>query len=410
MRRGRVGVTIAAFAVYAVAVSFSVGGLADGRPWGNGTPYYDSLNVLDGLVPYRDFSLEYPPLSLPVFLAPHLWASAGLLGYIHAFKILMIALGAVALALADSLLRTLQAGPGRRAAALLGIAVAPAAIGQFFLNRYDLWPTALVVAALVAALTMRPGWTGALLALSFAAKFFAIAAVPVFAVYLVRRGGRRALRRAVASAALTTAGAFGYFLVVAPKGLAASVHVQLVRHLETESAGGSFLLALDRLGLYRAHIIAGNPGSIDLAGGVADAVGIASSVLVVLAVGALALHFARSGAPTSQGFVVAVTAAIVSFVTLTKVISPQYLIWVVPLVPLLRGRLAWWAAALFVPALCLSQVEGYGFDGLSIATWSVALLVVRNALLLGLVGVCAAAQTRESASATRSRSASLSPV
>ena len=410
MERPRLGATFAAFAVYAVAVTFSVGGLTDGRPWGNGTPYYDSLNVLDGLVPYRDFSLEYPPLALPVFLAPHLWASAGLIGYVHAFKLLMVALGAVTLALAGYALRKLDTPPRRRAAALLAIAVTPAAIGPFFLNRYDLWPTALLIAALIAALDARPAWAGALLALSVTAKFFAVAAVPVFAIYLLRRGGRRALRRATVSAAVTTVAVFGYFLVVAPKGLAVSAHVQLTRHLETESAGGAILLALDRLGLYSAHVIAGNPGSIDLAGTIADAVGVASSVLVVLVVAALAMRFARDRSPTPHAFAVAVTAAIVAYVALTKVISPQYLVWLIPLIPLVRGRLALCAAALFLSALCLSQVEGYGFDGLSIATWSIVVLVVRNALLLGLVIVCATAQQRESASATRSRSASLNPV
>jgi hypothetical protein len=86
-------------------------------------------------------------------------------------------------------------------------------------------------------------------------------------------------------------------------------------------------------------------------------------------------------------------AAIAAFIAFGKVLSPQFLIWLLPLVPLVRGRRGLTATALLAGALVLTQVWfperywQYVFDG-SLA----AVVVARDLMLVALVGVLASSR------------------
>jgi hypothetical protein len=378
-RGRRLALLSAAVVVYGLCVSFSEGGLNDGRPWGNGDPYYYSLNILDGKLPYRDFSLEYPPLALPIFLLPHLFAGDGLLSYLGAFRAVMAVLGLACLLLAAYVLVRTGADDRRFGLALGAIAVAPALLGHVFLNRYDLWPTVLFMIGLAALVARREGLAAGSLAASFAAKIFPLVVAPIVLLRIHRR------LRAVAIAVAVVVACFGPFVVLAPHGLGASFKVQLGRHLETESLGASLLLALDRLGIYDAHVISGNPGSIDLSGTVPGVLGVLTSVLLAVAVVAVAVLYARCPRESDPALVLAFATAVASFVVFAKVISPQYLDWLIPLVPLVAGRAGVRASVLLLAALPLSQALSYGFSGTRIEAWTVWVLFARNVLLAGML-------------------------
>jgi hypothetical protein len=75
-------------------------------------------------------------------------------------------------------------------------------------------------------------------------------------------------------------------------------------------------------------------------------------------------------------------ASLAAVVAFSKVISPQFLIWLVPLVPLVSGRLGLVASGLLSLALVLTQVEVVYEHPLRAGGWPVWALLARNAVLV----------------------------
>jgi hypothetical protein len=119
------------------------------------------------------------------------------------------------------------------------------------------------------------------------------------------------------------------FAVIGPGGLRFSYWVQLKRGLEVESLGGGILLVLDRLGLHSVTLRDTAVGSRDAVGALPDALAVVSSLVLVVAV----LHVAWVYLRGRRDRVLAAAAAVTAFVAFNKVISPQYVVWLVPLVP-----------------------------------------------------------------------------
>jgi uncharacterized membrane protein len=226
----------------------------------------------------------------------------------------------------------------------------------------------------------------AVLGLAVSAKVYPLVLVPL-AVWLAwrRSGGRRAAI-GVGVLVLVAAAVAAPFAAYAPHGVYDSFHAQATRGLQIESLGASVLLVLDRLGVYRAHVVEtfGVAGR-NLAGGTA---GTASAVLLVLealAVATVWALYARARDLRAQ-LPLAFAAAVAGFLAFTKVFSPQYLVWLLPLV-LVAGDAA--AIALLAVALVLAQVWFFHYHALFGLGWPVWLLLVRDLAMVALYGVLA---------------------
>jgi len=347
------------------------------------TPVYERYGdaiVHGARVPYRDFSVEYPPGALPVFAAPSLVAGKGAFApYRRGFETLMLVCGAIA-----ALIVGIASG-GRVGAALL-TGLAPLALGPVVLSRFDLWPALLSVAGLAAVLLDRRRLGSVLLGVAVAAKLYPGVLVPLAVAYVWRRHGRR---EGIVCAALAAAAAAVFFLpfvVVAPHGVWSSISGQAHRPLQIESIGASFLLAAHQL-FGTALTQVASHGSDNLAGHAPHVLATVQALVSPLVLLALWLSFAR-GEATRERLIRYSAAAVCAFIVFSKVLSPQYLIWLIPLVPLVRGRRGLAAAALFVAALVLTQLWfprhyldlAYGFDAR--ASW---LVLARDLVLLALL-------------------------
>jgi hypothetical protein len=348
---------------------------------------YGDAIVHQGRVPYRDFAIEYPPGALPVFVAPSLVAADGdFERYSLWFELEMLACGAAASALTGFLLARQRVGVARLVGGTLLAGLAPLALGPVVLSRFDLWPAALTIGALAAFVAGRRRLGFVVLGAAVAAKVYAGVVFPLAVAYVWRRDGRRAGLIAAATGVAVVLACFVPFLVVAPDGVWSSLSSQARRPLQIETLGASVLLAAHQLWGYAVSGVASH-GSDNLAGDLPESIAMVQSVLVALALVAIWIAFLR-GRATRDRFLRYSTAAICAFVALGKVLSPQYLIWLIPVVPLVRGRRGVVAAALFVGALVLTQLWFpsryidlvYGLDAR--ASW---LVFARDVLLVALL-------------------------
>jgi uncharacterized membrane protein len=210
--------------------------------------------------------------------------------------------------------------------------------------------TLIALAALAAG---RPRLGFGVLAAAVAAKLYPLVLVPVALLYVRRRYGTREALLSFAALAVVLALFFLPFAVLAPEGLADSLERQAGRPLQIESLGAGLLLAADRLGAYEATVVSSH-GSQNLAGALPDTLADVQTVVQALAVLAVSIVFARS-ARTSPQLFVASAAAVAAFIAFGKVLSPQFLIWLLSLVPLAAARAGPVPAVVFAAALVATQ-------------------------------------------------------
>jgi hypothetical protein len=358
------------------------------------TPVYQHYGnlIADGQVPYRDFAVEYPPGALPMFALPGL-AKPGedqhvTKAFRHTFEAVMWLCGAAALLASAVVLRAVGAARVRLWAALGFAALAPLALGSVMLSRFDLWPTALMLAALAAVVSDRVRIGSGLLGAAVSAKLFPAVLVPLAVAYAWRRRGRREALVCLAIVVCVVAVVFAPFVALAPGGVWRSLRDQLTRPLQIESLGSAMLLAAHHLWGFGIRMETSH-GSQNLAGHAPRVLAIVLSIVQVVALLGVWAWFAR-GPATRERLVRASAAALVAFVALGKVLSPQFLIWLVPLVPLVRGRRGLWASALLGGALVFTQLW-FPFRYLALVndfdTAASTFVVVRDATLVLLLVV-----------------------
>ena len=344
-----------------------------------------AASIRAGDVPYRDFAFEYPPAALAPMLLPAYMSWS----YATSFAALMGVCGAACIAVSASALRAVGADVDRTWAALLAIGVAPLVLGSLFDTRFDLWPTLLAVGALAALVRERPVLSGALLGLGFAAKLWPAVLLPIGLAYLWRRRGRASALTHLAAFVAVAAACFLPFVIIAPHGLRAMFADQLGRPLQVESLGAAVLMAAEHLGL-RPLTTIDSHGAQALSGRGAGLAANLSTLLEVATVVAIWVVFARRRNPNREAVLLAAAAAVAALVAFDRVLSPQYLIWIVPFIPLVRGWRGVYASGLLFLALGLTQTW-FPWHYWSLATdhappWSWYLLV-RDVALVLIAGV-----------------------
>jgi hypothetical protein len=339
------------------------------------------LQVLAGSIPYLDFTLEYPPLALVPMTLPLLAAPAGGiddLGYIWRFVAVQ-----GALAVAAGWLLFQATGRSRSTlvlwAVLVGLAWASVAL------RYDLWPVLCVLVA-VLVVDRRPGVAGVALGLGTMLKLYPLALLPVLGAYaLAGRDRAGFVRLLVGCASVVIVVMAAQWVLAGPASLQWLVYQQ-DRGLQIESLGAGLFLGL--------HALVGQPvdvayafGSIQVQAPGSDLVVAASPIAlmallgIVTAVAATRFRrdYSRFGRVPSASVQVASAAAITVLLVGSKVVSVQYVIWLLPFAILLPLRMRWLLVTVTALSTAIYTTDYTGL--LRLETPVIAALLVRNVLL-----------------------------
>ena len=343
--------------------------------------YADLLHA--GQLPYVDFGFEYPPLAaIPIWLAgvPGLEDPT----YAVSFGVLM----ALCLLAAQQLAARL-AGGGRAGLTVAWLLVAsPVLIGASLRTHFDALPIALALGGLLALARDRHALGFALLGVGTMTKLFPGLLAVIALVWLA--GGRGEWRAAWRGAAVFAAVLIAISLPLAGAGYVESFRFHLDRPVQIESTAASVLFALGGSDVTGTNLRPDRFKSNGLDGGHADVVEGVFTFLLVLALWAVAWLAAQSR--DARHMVLCGFAALLAFVTLGKVFSPQYVIWLAPF-----AALAWaWGrravALLTAAAIVLTHLEfpSRYFDLINVQTEVVVIVAARNALLLAALATLAA--------------------
>jgi hypothetical protein len=343
--------------------------------------YYDYADAaMYAQVPYRDYLVEYPILSFPLFLLPRLFAR-DFATYCIAFGIEMLLFDIAAIVL---IARHVAQTEGARhvAGRLCWYTVFCTSLAPIVVGRFELAPMVLGFAAACWWFSGRSVLGGFTAGLGALMKLYPglIAALAIFWEAARLRTSRA--RGALAFFLVIAAGAAGWFLV-GGANVVDSLRYHAERGLGIETLYAGVVLAWGQFaGVNIPWVI--EHKAVHLVPQWGARLAALATPLEMAALVVVLVQFARSG--MREGVRYAGAAVLAALVT-SKVLSPQYLVWLFPFVVVLGGwtgtRARWLflfvcaTTALIYPGPAFAQIlDGQG--------QAIFLLNLRNVLLLAL--------------------------
>jgi hypothetical protein len=339
--------------------------------------------------PYSMTPFEYPPLTLvPLMIPPDVLPFAR---YALEFKIEMVVVFALNAIVTTWAAVGLWASSRRALAAAIVLAATVPATGLIALNRFDA-TVGLVIALTVLCLAYRRWALAALfVGLGFSLKLMPIVLLPL--VFVLARRWRLVWRAGLAALAGMVVPFVPFLIQGGTSIFSTTVGTQTARGLQIETVAASpFLLrSIIDPGSVRVLVPQGGSPSI-LARGAAQVSSLAPLlVLAFVLVAYLVIWDVRDRIrETPEAVPVAILALMVAAMCGNKVLSPQHLIWVLPVVALALVTTRWSLrvpALLMFAAMILTQIvyPRMYFDLMMLRPAAIFVVVARNVVLLAVL-------------------------
>jgi uncharacterized membrane protein len=348
--------------------------------------------LLQGQLPYRDFPLEYPPLALLAFGLPWLLAAGRTLGYSdYAWHFLVLnVLWSTLLALALARIAT-QQRPADSPTRAVGVYTLLVIVSAPLLPwRYDLFPALLTLLALLAVLADRPTLAGVWIGLGIAAKLYPIMLLPICGAYYLAGRSHRSLFRLGLGCVIAIGVVLLPYLLVDPGGWLSFLRYHQQRGLQLESLPAGAIVLVHTLGFTRVDLVF-LYGALQLVSPLADIAVLWQPIVFSIVIGVVFVscwgrfrhEYATNGAIADASLIAYIVVALLAFIVTNKVFSAQYIVWLLPFVPLLRPR-----QIVALTILCGLTILIFPFlyaDLLAFQIVPVVLLNLRNALAVAVM-------------------------
>jgi hypothetical protein len=358
---------------------------------GTGLYYQYGSALVAGQVPYRDVFVEYPPVALVFFALPRV-IGASFRWYYVWYQVEVVAADLVVL-VALYAARERDEAPWRVLAPYTALLLA---VGPITLHQYDIFPAALTLGAVICHARRRDTAAWVLLAVATMTKVYPVLLAPVFLMLDDRPVGPR-VRRAVVVFTATVLAVLSPLLAIAPSSLLRMVAFHSERGIHLDSMYSTIAFAARSLGLTIVGIVL-TYRSWNITGPAADLLARAATpVLTAALIASYAFiyrHMKRVGGAAVRDIRLTATSSALVLLTglvTSKVLSPQYLIWLLPLLPLVVRPRRWlvWSVFAVVGPLTYYIYPLHYTELLERDARTIAALAGRNLLLLTLTLIVA---------------------
>jgi hypothetical protein len=344
--------------------------------------YYDyASQALQGQVPYRDYVVEYPILTFPLFLIPRLLAP-DFASYCIAFATEMLLCDVAAILLIACHVAQTE-GTERVAGRLAWYTVCCASLAPLVVGRFELAPMVLAFAAArwwFAGRNVLGGLTAGLGALM---KVFPALVAILAAVWEVAQLRTTRCRGSLIFFLTMGIGMIGWFLLGGANVLD-SFRYHAARGLGIETLYAGVVLAWGKLaGIDVPWVL--EHKAVHLVPEWGSRLAALAAPLQAAAILLVLVQFGRSG--MADGVRYSGAAVLASLVT-SKVLSPQYLVWLFPFIVVLDGWTGTRARWLFLFCCLITALiyPGPAFAQLlDHQGTAIFLLNLRNLLLLAIL-------------------------
>jgi len=353
-------------------------------------------SIIAGQQPFSDFSVEYPPLTLILFIIPG-FVARYVGDFVTVFRIEMAIFDLGCLLLIGKLATLAFGSETKRMLLALMLYIVLTAISfQLIYDRFDMVVAFLLLLAIYLA-TIRRRWTGAYIAIWVAAliKLFPVILFPLFLTMHMRESRNRneVVNRFGLSVLVAIGAIIAVSFLVGDWSSVFAYHGKRGIQVESLYSAVALLASLAGLPAQIKHEFGAYQITDSFTPFLAQAsfVFMAFSLLAVYYFFWRAIRKSKDDTANSARFIWSVLTALLAFVVLNKVLSPQFLIWLFPLaaiVAVYKKRPLIWSGLWILTAILTGAIFPYHYQALiRMETGAILILVARNILLVSLATI-----------------------